>query len=180
MRRSSSRALRNGAAGFTLIELLTVVAVIGIVAAMAVPLVLRARMAGNEAGAIGSLRAVNSAEAAFAAAAAGGYAEQLSVLAQACPGESVGFISPDLSTDPAIRTGYRITLGPGSASAGPKDCHGSATRMGYYLTAAPLAVGMSGHRAFATTNKFVLFFDPSGAPPAEAAMGPAGTGTVLQ
>ncbi len=54
--------------GFSLIELLIVVAIILIIAAIAIPNLLKSRMAANEASAVGSVRTINTGEVTYSAA----------------------------------------------------------------------------------------------------------------
>ena len=173
-------ALANDA-GFTLIELLVVVGVIGVIGAIAIPSLMRARINADEGSAIATLRAVNSAQAGYVATAGnGGYAVLLATLATPCRSTSHAFLSPDLSVDPAMKAGYRVTLAAAASSvAGAPDCNATPTRTGYYTTAGPLDAGVSGHRAFASTAEGAIYVDTGGTPPTEAAIA-AHTATTLQ
>src|SRR5438128_1076044 len=117
--------MRSKQSGFSLIELLIVVAVILVIAAIAIPNLLRSRMAANEAAAVAAVRSINTSEAVFESTYGSGYATSLLALSDGgAPGNCVS---------PAIPTA--------TASCLIDSVLGSGTKNGYTFTYVPVTVG---------------------------------------
>ncbi len=107
--------------GFSLIELLIVVAIILIIAAIAIPNLLRSRMAANEASAVGSIRAINTAEVTYSSTyptVGFGSLDQLGGAGGSSAG--AGLIDSVLgcAAPPCLKSGYNFTATPGGQTSG--------------------------------------------------------------
>ena len=146
--------------GFTLVELIIVVAIVGILASISMGVFLHARAQGNEASAVVTLVAVNQGQFAFAQACGNQhYAATLAALATPMPSTGSAFLSPDLSMDPLIKSGYQFAMGGTPLNLEYKSCTGEPLLEHYFVTADPLHAGISGVRFFGTNVDRIVFAD---------------------
>ena len=158
--------------GFSLIELLIVVAIILIIAAIAIPNLLRSRMAANEASAVGSLRTINTAQVTFSSTYGVGYGTlgALSTPAAGCPGALVtGACLIDSNLGGGTKSGYKFTSLP-SGGAGTA----ASPYTNFNSTAIPVAPGTSGQSDFCSDDSGVIRRDPTGTAGAVAICGTSG------
>jgi type IV pilus assembly protein PilA len=151
------------------VGLFLAVVTVSIIAAIAVPGLLRARMAANETAAISRLVEIGNAEAAYSAGCGnGGYAYSFAMLAAADP-KTTAVSSPEIARlAGSVPGGYQYTLRASvSAGDGPVDCHGLKTRTAWVATAVPGVFGGSGSRSFAITGDAVVWQVPAATPPTE-------------
>jgi len=154
----------NKQKGFSLIELLIVVAIILIIAAIAIPNLMRSRMAANESSAVGSVRTVNTAMVTYAAQFPDtGYAATLDALggqAATCAPPAVAtlaaacLIDQSLSVAPYQKSGYTFTAAGAKVNSNVNNV--------YTVTAVPQGVGSTGNRSFYSDQSGVIRYNLNG------------------
>ena len=152
--------MRNRQKGFSLIELLIVVAIILIIAAIAIPNLLRSKMAANEASAVGSLRSINTACVTYSTTYGTGYPAAMSNLgpaatASAAAADLIDSVLANATAATTPKSGYWFTYATPGAAGG--------TINQYTIVAEPANRGTTGQRGFFTDQSGVIRANPTGA-----------------
>ena len=138
--------------GFSLIELLIVVAIILVIAAIAIPNLMRSRIAANQASAIESCRMINTAEAAYYTSYGIGYSSSLIQLAPPAAGalanaSAAGYLDSVLAG--GVKSGYLYVYTPATPDPAGHYQH-------YSVNANPSQPGISGTSYYFTDYTLVI------------------------
>jgi prepilin-type N-terminal cleavage/methylation domain-containing protein len=173
--------MRSKQKGFSLIELLIVVAIILIIAAIAIPNLLRSRMAANEASAVGSIRTMNTAAITYNSTYGNGFPPTLVSLGGTGATSCTNAELLDTVVSGGTKSGYTFTLTAGTVvlnSTSSSCSAGYGYSDGYVVRAAPITIGTTGQRGFCSDASGVIRFNASGA--ATAATPNCTDTTILQ
>src|SRR6204780_4229001 len=144
--------------GFSLIELLIVVAMFLIIAAIAIPNLLRARIAANEASAVGSVRSIVTAEVSYSSTWGQGFAASITNLGGALPcaaSAATACILDPIITVTKIKSGYKLSA-TGAGGAGTA----ASPNTSFEAAAVPATIGTTGQRTFCSDEAGGVRFDP--------------------
>lgn len=147
--------------GFSLIELLIVVTIILIIAAIAIPNLLRSKIAANEASAVYSVRTINTAQVTYHSTYGLGYTAlaNLSTPPAGCPAATaLAACLLDSSLGTGSKSGYAFT----SVASGGAGTNASPNPQ-FNSTAVPLAAGSSGQSSYCSDGSGVIRRDMNGA-----------------
>ena len=152
--------------GFSLIELLIVIGIILTISAIAIPRLLRSRMAANESSAVASLRTLCTVQVSYESTYGAGYAPSLAAFAPPAPGvapsaTNAGLI--DIVLAGGVKSGYVFTYTP-------VDLNGDGKMDTFTITAAPFVPGQTGDNYYFVDQTNVIRYN-AGAP-ATAASNP--------
>jgi len=141
--------------GFSLIELLIVVAIILIIAAIAIPNLLKSRIAANEASAVGSVRTLNTAQVTYSNLCQVYSPDLVSLNTGGGCVAAANIIDVSLAT--GSKSGYNFdTVTPGTTPAGTNTTT-------FDVHAKPITINVSGNRAFCSNQGLVIHYNLAGA-----------------